>query len=118
MNAPSPRSNITLLCAMTTSAMVNTTTCVLAAANVAPIATPTSPTHIAVRRCRRSATEPVVVESKPDSSLIANATPSRSSEMPRPPAMVARNAGANRKHALAAVRARVSLVMLWRTSPG
>ena len=119
IQAARPRSNITLLCEMTTSASANTSRLVLDAASAAPNDTPTSPADIAVRRCSRSATRPVSGDSSPDSSLIASATPMRSSDTPCPAAMVARNGG---REPEAGVRgqpgAAVSVVMCWRTSAG
>ena len=115
-HAPSARSNITLLWAMTMIASVKNVMWLLAAASSAPTPTPPRPTTMAVRRCRRSASRPVSGEANPDSSLIANATPMRSSETRWPAAMVARNGGANRKHAFAHIRAVVSNETRRRTS--
>ena len=53
----------------------------------------------------------MTVENNPVSSLMARATPMRSSVTPWADEIVARNGGANRKHPFAAVRAIVSGVM-------
>ena len=82
--------------------------------------------HLDMEHCERwlkkeapkaaEAVVPVTVENSPVSSLIARATPIRSSVTPCADEMVARNGGANRKHPLAVVRAIVSGVMCRRTS--
>jgi hypothetical protein len=116
IQAPRPRSNSTLLCASTINDNANHHTLVLAAADSAPAPTMARPRVSAVRRCMWSPSRAVRGDMRPDSSVTANAVPMRSSVTPWPVAMVARNGGANRKHAFAQARATVSNVTRCRTS--
>ncbi len=101
---------------ITTRARANTTRWGTAAASTAPPARAHRPTHRAVRRARRSTTMPLSGVASPPSSLMAMATPIRSSDTPTPTAMVARKGGAKRNTALAVVRAAVSRPSRARTS--
>ena len=80
----------------------------LAAANTAAPETPIRPPAMAVRRCRRSTTEPSRGEAPMTSSVIMSARPSRERLTPKSSLILAKNGGAKRKQAFAARRAVVS----------